>query len=257
MIPSLRAFLLIALLPVLCAAQNTAVPTPPVLITTMAWEILDPSEELTLNYTHRNRPQSVSVLWRERSRPAPIDGAGELVFTRTTERNGQAIEIPVATARIPEGMSRVLLVFGRNPNATSGESSIRVLVIDDSLSVFPGQSVRLINYSTLELGGEIGARSFSVSPGRDQVVPADLPETNRLLPFRLAKREAQGGWKKLRSTGLPMTPDLRVLVFLVDDPARPATPRLVLVRDVVTPEIPTDSGQVAHAQGLRVKPAVR
>lgn len=257
MTPSPYRLLFLALFVCAAAALRAADPTTerPVLFTTLAWEILDPSEELTLNYTHKDRPQSVSILWRERSRPMPIDGPGELTFTRTVTRDGQAVEVPVATARIPEGVSRALLVFGPNPRHGPGESSIRVLVIDDSLPVFPGQSVRLVNYSTMELGGEVGTRAFSVAPGRDQVVPADLPETNRLLPLRLARRDAQGGWKKLRSTGLPMTPDLRVLVFLVDDPARPGSPRLTLIRDTVAPEAPEVNHERGLTLGLRVKPA--
>lgn len=217
------------------AQDPVAPPKPAPVFTALAWDVFDPSGELVLNYTHKKKLRTVQILWRDRSQPMPIDGAGELVFTRTVERDGKKVEMPVATAEIPEGMTRALLVFGPNPNPGPGESRIRVMVIDDSYPVFPGQSVRFVNYSRLSLGGSLGATAFEVAPGRDQVVPAALPEANRLLPFKLARREA-AGWRKLRSTGLPMTEGLRVLVFLLDDAAHPGRAEMVLLRDKVEAE---------------------
>lgn len=247
MIPStLRIFIVILLVctGVTLRAQEPAVaPKPAPVFTALAWDVFDPSEELVLNYTHKKKLNTVRILWRDRSQPMPIDGPGALVFSRTVERDGKKVEVPVATADIPEGVTRALLVFGPNPNPAPGESRIRIMVIDDSYSVFPGQSVRFINYSRLSLGGSVGATAFEVAPGRDQVVPATLPEANRLLPFKLARREA-GGWKKLRSTGLPMTEGLRVLVFLLDDPVQAGRAEMVMLRDRVEPVTPLAAGTV-------------
>jgi len=236
-----------------------SVPKPAVTFTALAWDVFDPDDELTLNYTHKKKLKAVQIPWRDRSQALPVDGPGELVFTRTVQREGKSVEVPVATATIPEGMTRALLVFGKNTQTAPGGASIRIMVIDDGYTVFPGQSVRLLNYSRMSLGGSVGTQAFEVAPGRDQVVPASLPEENRLLPFKLARRDEAGAWKKLRSTGLPMTAGLRVLVFLIDDPVRPGRPEMVLLRDRVEiePEPPAQGGTLARVSGLRVNPLVR
>ena len=216
-------------------------PKPPVVFTVVAWDVLDADADMVLNYALKGNLRPVTITWRNQSQAFACDGSGPLVFTRTVVREGKKIEVPVVTALIPEGMTRVLLVFGRNPSREPGSSSLRVRVLNDSYDVFPGQSVRFLNYSSAELGGSLGEQSFSVVPGGDQVVPATLPEPNHLLPFRLARREA-GGWKKLRSTGLPMSAGLRVLVFLVDDPQHPGRLEMVFLRDQVDPPVEASRG---------------
>jgi hypothetical protein len=217
-------------------AKGAAVPPPaPVTFTVMAWDVFDPDQDLELNYTRQGKPSTLRAVWRDRSPALECDGPGPLVFSRTVVRDGQKTEEPVATAIIPEGVTRALLIFGRAPSPSAGETAIRIMVIDDGYTVFPGQSARFLNYSRMELGGSLGDKDFIVPPGRDVVVRAALPETNRLLPFRLARRDGTGAWKKLRSTGLPMTSGLRALVFLIDDPARPDRPDMVVIRDTVSP----------------------
>jgi hypothetical protein len=93
-----------------------------------------------------------------------------------------------------------------------------------------------LNYARLELGGAIGEQTFKVESGGDKVVSVALPEANRLLSLRLARHDASGGWKKLRSTSLAMTAELRVLVFLFEDSQRPGRTEMVLLRDRVEPE---------------------
>lgn len=259
MTPSTFRIYLLVLLAFIGAAlraQDPVVPPKPApVFTALAWDVFDPSGELVLNYTHKKTPRTVQILWRDRSQPMPFDGAGELVFTRTVQREGKPVEEPVATAVIPEGVTRALLIFGKNIRPAAGEPAVRIMVIDDSYSVFPGQSVRLINYSRMSLGGSVGAQAFEVGPGRDQVVQAGLPEMNRLLPFKLARRDETGAWKKLRSTGLPMTAGLRVLVFLIDDPSRPQRAEMVMLRDREEPPAPPVPGvSMAGASGLRVNP---
>jgi len=233
--PSLLAVLLALFAPVSRATEPAASKSL-VMFTAFAWDALTPDGNLVLNVKVKNKLQPVQIAWRDRSVPFVYDGSGPLVFTQTGERDGKPVEVPVASADIPPGVSRVLLVFGRNPAHGPGELRYLVKVLDDSYAVFPGQSVRFLNYSQTELGGSLGGQAFSVAPGAGQVVPATLPEKNRLLPFQLARRDSAGGWKKLRSTGLPMTEGLRVLVFMVDDRQHPDQPELVLLRDRVEPE---------------------
>lgn len=230
----------------------TPAPSPPVKFTTMAWDGLDPEGDLTLNYKTGGKLRQAVVVWRDRSMPLPCDGAGALVFSRTVVRDGEKVEEPVATAMIPVGAKRVLLVFGRNPKPSPGETAVRIAVIDDSYEVFPGQSVRLLNYSRSILAGRLGESDFEVAPGGDRVVPAALPETNRLLSFRLARRDEGGAWRKLRSTGLPMAAEMRVLVFLLDAPGEPGRVEMVMVRDRVEPPPAPESRPPALAAGIRV-----
>jgi hypothetical protein len=123
--------------------------------------------------------------------------------------------------------------------------------------VFPGQSVRFINHSTVEMAGSLGEQVFTVAPGRDQVVPATLSAGGQLLSLRLARRDAAGGWRKLRSTMLPMSAGQRVLVFLTDNPQRPGNPELVLLRDQVEPVKTPPAGSLAGTSGLRVNLGAR
>lgn len=222
-------------------AAEPAVPKPTLMFTAFAWDALSDDGGLVLNVRMKGKLQPVSIAWRDRSLPLAYDGAGPLVFTSTEQRDGKAVEVPVARADIPAGVTRALLIFGRNPAHGPGELRYLVKMIDDSYTVFPGQSVRFLNYSGTELGGSLGGQAFSVVPGGDQVVPATLPETNRLLSFKLARRDASGAWKKLRSTGLPMTEGLRVLVFMMDDRQHPDQPELMLLRDQAAAEPPAVS----------------
>lgn len=214
-------------------AQGPTAPASAVVFTAFAWDIFDTEKDLTVNYQHRGKKQTVEIAWRDRSVSQACDGPGSLVFTQTVVREGKSTEVPVAAAEIPAGVSRAMLVFARNPASEPGAMPYRVMVIDDSYSLFPGQSVRFINHSTLEMAGSLGEQMFTVVPGRDQVVPATLSAGGQLLSLRLARRDAAGGWRKLRSTMLPMAAGQRVLVFLVDNPQRPGNPDLVLLRDRV------------------------
>ena len=220
----------------------------------MAWDTLTTSDaDLVLNYTLKGKLQPVAISWRSQSQPFPCDGTGPLVFTRTVERDGKKTEVPVVTADIPEGVTRAFLIFGRNHSPAPDAPTFRIRVLNVGYEGFPGQSVRFLNYSSVELGGSLGAQSFSVAPGGDRVVPAALPETNRLLPFRLARREGDG-WKKLRSTGLPMTAGLRVLIFLIDDPQHPGRLEMVLLRDQVEPPSSPPVAGLAGVKRITGKP---
>lgn len=214
-------------------AQEPAAPASPVVFTAFAWDVFDTQKDLALNYRLSGKLQTLEVAWRDRSVARACDGPGPLVFTQTIVRDGKSTEVPVAAAEIPAGVTRALLVFGRNPARASGAMPYRVMVIDDGYALFPGQSVRFINRSSVEMAGSLGEQVFTVSPGREQVVSAVLSPGERLSPLRLARRDAAGGWRKLRSTMLPMSAGQRVLVFLIDNPVRPESPEMVLLRDQV------------------------
>lgn len=219
-------------------AREPAPPASPVVFTAFAWDVFDTEKDLTVNYRQSGKKQAVEVTWRDRSAAGTCDGPGPLVFTQTIVRDGKSIEAPVASADIPAGVTRALLMFGRNPSRAPGALPYEVKVFDDSYSIFPGQSVRFLNYSRTELGGLLGEQTFSVVPGREQVVPAVRPPDGQLVSLRLAGRDATGGWRKLRSTMLPMSEGQRVLVFLTDSRRHSASPELVILRDRVEADSP-------------------
>lgn len=213
---------------------QTPAPSPAeeVKFTAVAWDDLSAEGDLTLHYRRAGVLREANIAWRDRSGVMECDGPGPLVFFKTAVIDGAETEVPVATAEIPEGVSRALLVFGRGRNADGEKPALNVVVLDDSYSVFPGQSVRFMNYTGRLLGGSVGEQKFQVAPRSSQVVPAELPERNRLLPFKLASGEGNG-WRRLRSTGLPMTDGLRLLVFLTEDPRNPGKVEMVTLRDQV------------------------
>jgi len=241
---------LLAASAVMAHAQPVA-PKPPVVFTAMAWDLTIPEGGLALNFKAEGRERTIELYGRERSLEQACDRVGELVFSQKVERDGKLINVPMATASMPEGIVRALLVFGRNPSREPDSPPYLVKVIDDSYALFPGQTVRFINLSRLRLGGTLGAQPFEVMAGQDKVIPASLPEADRLLPFKLARWDA-GGWRRLRSTGLPMSAGLRVLVFLTDDPSRPDNPKLVLLCDKVEPVTMLPPGSLARNSSLRV-----
>lgn len=252
-IPALRVLVLIVCLAAALSGRGQDASAPSsqsVKFTVMAWDIFDEERNLELNYTSRGKPRTLQAVWRDRSSVLECDGAGPLVFTQTVEIEGTKTEVPVATAEIPQGITRALLVFGRNPRPTPGDQAIRVMVIDESYTVFPGESVRFLNYTKMALGGSLGNQPFEVAPGGDRVVPVALPETNRLLPFKLARRDEQGAWRKLRSTGLPMVAGFRVLVFLIEDRENAGRPGMVILRDQVEP--PATPSVAALVGGRRI-----
>lgn len=252
-----RLLLVVAGFSAALRAQGPAAPASPVVFTAFAWDVFDTEKDLVVNYRQKGKKQTMEIAWRDRSVAQACDGPGSLVFTQTIVRDGKSTELPVATAEIPEGMTRALLVFGRNTVREPGAMPYRVMVIDDSYAVFPGQSVRFINHSSVEMAGSLGEQVFTVAPGRDQVVPATLSASGQLLSLRLARRDAAGGWRKLRSTMLAMPAGQRVLVFLTDNPQRPGSPDLVLLRDQVEPVTPPPAGGLASTSGLRVNLGVR
>lgn len=224
-----------ALFVLMAHAEAPSAPAQQALFTALSWDLVIPDGGLSLNVRVKNKERSVVLFGRERSAPQLCDGRSELVFTKTISRDGKSIEAPVAKAVIPNGMTRVLLIFRVNPSRSPSDLPYLVTSIDDSYSVFPGQTVRFMNCSTQALGGMIGIKTFTVEPGADQVVPVSLPEPDHLLPLKLAGRDANGVWRKLRSTGLPMSPGQRALVFMIDDPARPGRANLLLLSDQVEP----------------------
>ena len=222
-------------------AQEPAAPPAPIVFSAFAWDVFNAEKDPTLNFRRRGKLQSVELAWRDRSTPQACDGPGPLVFTHTEVRDGKSTEVPAASAEIPAGMTRALLVFGRNAARGPDALPYSVFVIDDSYEVFPGQSVRFINRSRVEVAGSVGDRMFTVAPGREQVVAALLAPGARMSSLRLAGRDSTGSWRKLRSTMLPMSVGQRVLIFLVDDPRRPDSPEMVLLRDQVEPEASSPS----------------
>ena len=99
----------------LCA-QEPAPPAPPVVVTAFAWDVFDTEKDLTVNYRHKGKKQTVEIAWRDRSVPQACDGPGAQVFTQKVIRDGKSSEVPVSKAEIPDAVTLAMLVFGRNPS---------------------------------------------------------------------------------------------------------------------------------------------
>ncbi|MFH1499225.1 MAG: hypothetical protein ABII82_15530, partial [Verrucomicrobiota bacterium] len=107
-------------------AEETSSASGPVLFTTMAWDVFSAEDDFSLNYRAAGKSRVAEIPWRMRSEVMECQG-GPLVFTRTIRTAEGETEVPVATAAIPDGASRVMLIFSRGDDS-SGKNGLRVTV---------------------------------------------------------------------------------------------------------------------------------
>ena len=96
------------------------------------------------------------------------EGSPQLTFFRETTTGSPASTIrvdrkPVASIKIPPGVTEAMLIFSPNRTATSTEFAITLIEAD--MARFPPNSIRILNRTGARLAGKIGTNSQYFNEG--------------------------------------------------------------------------------------------
>jgi len=166
-----------------------------------------------------------AIFSRFRSEPVDYKGAPEILFfdqappaSLIAEPDKPAPPTPVGKCTLPDGSSKILLVFVPAPDRADG-MKYEVLAIDDASTKFPMGTYLFMNFSKKKLIGMVGKTKFEIAPSGHATVNPALPEgggTNVWI-FSAENLETplvQEAWFHY--------PTARVIVILRDGPGAPA-----------------------------------
>lgn len=179
----------------------------------MSWEN---SPIKGLKYVNGDAVEILDVYNRGLSAPKQYRGANPIVFFREVESvDGEgSIRIPVATAVIPSGVKRALLLFTKDKGKT--EESYQVAVIERNLDTFPAGSYQICNSSRYNLAGKIGEKQFRLGPGDIKCVKMPVSEKQN-VEVKFAN-EIDGTWTLFYSSVWGSKANRRVNIFVVESP---------------------------------------
>lgn len=180
-------------------------------------------------------PVKLAFSFDARSVPIQLTGAPKpLVFgmERIDPLTQKKIYVPVAEVAWPESTNKALVIF-----ATSGGAApvVQAAAFDDSLKVFPLQSVRFFNATGHPLLGKVAKFEGSVPPGVSAAYPYTVRSKSLTqidgFPFALAAQDAQGGAKLLYDGTGSAWPMARTLVVIAPPKLGAATIELRMLVD--------------------------
>lgn len=143
------------------------------------------------------------------------DGVIQLHAHGEPDANGEPTRIPVASARVPNGIDRALIVL--LPNAPDAPTPYRAIAFDHNHRAFPLGTYRILNLSAFPVRGAIGSQRVAVQPGQK----ADLAlrgQPGSVVPVRFEYFENES-WALLTETRSAVREDRRWLLCLYRDPA--------------------------------------
>lgn len=221
---------IILLLAVTLATHAQPQPSVTVDMTLMCWD-----EEVEVTYPGYDGESPITVPKQVRSLPLTYQGPRQFVLSKVEPSvEAEKPEItPFASVTIPPESKQVLVIFIRNNTAGAGDLPYRSVIIDDSFSVFPAQSIRMLNFTRHELAGQLGKKEFRLPSQGEVVVEANEAQPPKyLLGFRLMRQEKETTkWRPVRSTIFSLSPRMRILVFLLENPSQPFDLRFVQLYD--------------------------
>ena len=122
-----------------------------------------------------------------------INGAIQLHTLGEPDEKGVPKKILAATARVPAGIQRALVVLF--PNAPDAAIPYRAIAFEHNLRAFPLGTYRVINLSPSPIRGAIGSQVVAVNPGQT----ADLAlrgEPGTVLPVRF-EYQSDHAWSRV------------------------------------------------------------
>jgi hypothetical protein len=143
-------------------------------------------------------------------------GRGDMVLTR--RQTGEEIPAPLLTVRIPDiGRRFVLALFPASADAPKAPYQ-HLLIRTDGLR-FGASDLYLFNFTRIPIGGSLGSSSFTLAPGKSQVVTPALPGGERMYQARFF-HEHEGQARLFSDTRWPLAATARVYLFFIADPLR-------------------------------------
>jgi hypothetical protein len=213
---------LLAQTPVPAAAE----PTVTVKFRVVTWQSGSPAG---FTYQYNNKSIAVTELYDDtRSKTYDYSGPATLylypIAPPVTEKPTTALPEspqPIARISIPTGIRYPLFLLVPNP---SGPEPYRTVVFDDSPESFPFQSYFLVNYNSRRVAASIAESRIIIEPAQSHLVISKDQSLNLKLGVSL---DENGGWKLVFNDYFPNWPELRTVVFIIDD-IRTTHPKLVI-----------------------------
>ena len=123
--------------------------------------------------------------------------------------------IPEAIAKIPDGATRLLLLFTKLKTVDENGLTYQVTVIKDDVYQFKFGSFRFINTTKKDVAILLEEERFLLEPSGMKTLEVQPPELGD-LPVRIAVKDFNGEWCSNYSNGWGHRSNLRTLVFLVE-----------------------------------------
>ncbi len=136
---------------------------------------------------------------------------------------------PAATAKIPAGMKRAILIFVAADKGAAG-LPWRVFVIEDSSKNFPEGGAYVANFHRQDIRFVIGENKTMLKPGGSHGFPRpDKRDDFNMAPviFQFQQKEV---WTTASESMLRFVPGMRYLIFAYVDPAS-GRPRISTYQD--------------------------
>lgn len=141
---------------------------------------------------------------------------GERIAFYGDRLDTEGAPIPEAIAMVPEGASRLLLLFKKLPETDKNGLNYQVIVLNDDTLVFPFGSFKFINMSSLDTAIKLGDEGFPLNVGESRCIAIKPPEVGDIRVGILAKNPGEMAWTPSYSNGWGHRSNLRTLVFIVD-----------------------------------------
>lgn len=170
----------------------------------------------TLWYMDGEEQQSLHVTKLLRSAEYSYQEGPSIIFYGK-RLNAEGEPLPEAIANIPEGASRILLIFSPVRGQNAQGLSYNVHVLRDDLDRFAFGSFQFINVSNKKVAIDLQGNRFMLERGAFKVLKVAPPEMGD-LSIRIAAQDGDGDWRPNYTNGWSHRSDLRTLAFIVDGP---------------------------------------
>jgi hypothetical protein len=123
--------------------------------------------------------------------------------------------IPEAIVNVPEGATRLLLLFTKLEEPDERGLTYRVFAMKDDVNSFAFGSFRFVNTSQRTIAIDLEGEQFVLKQGATRTLKVEPPELGD-LSIRIAAPDAHGDWKPNYTNGWSHRSNLRTLVFITD-----------------------------------------
>ena len=170
----------------------------------------------TLWYQSGQKQQSIVATTTMRSGDYAYD-AGENIIFYGERVDPEGIPIPEAVVPIPEGASRLLLLFSELSVPNEQGLTYQVYVIEDDINKFSFGSFHFINASKKDAAINLGGNKFLLKHGATKNVEVEPPKQGDVLIKIAAQNPEDLTWSPYYSNGWGHRDNLRTLVFIIDN----------------------------------------